>query len=656
MKSLWVFPQGLSIFGDSSCHALECGNPPLGTPDSCFRRGDENTTNMGGPKCPTCQAGLANIAMLRLLSVTNFATIEQLEMELAPGFNVLTGETGAGKSIIVDALSLLLGGRADGSMVRSGARQSRVEGIFLLNGDIAQKINGALDEYEIDGGEEEMILAREVNLDGRNTCRVNGRIVPLRLLSALAEHLVDIHGQNQHLSLFRVREHMDILDKYGGLWQLRTLVAERVRQLMEVCQVLDRLRTETQELAQRADFLKHQVGEIRAANLRLAEDEDLALERDRVANAERIIALSDHAYRALYDSFDRQESVGDLIGQVAQDIAQLEQLDPSLSQDLASVDALIHQVDELARTLRSYRDSIEHNPDRLQELEERLDLIGGLKRKYGRTIEEILAFAERASEDLEKLYHSEERTGELKSREAELRGQVGRLAGQLSEARRHAAKRLADAIEEEVAGLAVEHAQVHVDIRQSDSEDGVPVGTGESGPCSTPLGGEYVRCFAFDGTGIDSVEFLVSLNLGEPPRPLARTASGGEAARLMLAIKTILSTADRIPILVFDEVDVGIGGRVGSVLGQKLWGLSESHQVLCVTHLPQIACYADRHAKVIKLASHDRTVTSVETLGDEARVTELSQMLGSDSGVTRSNALEMLEQAVRWKGSPGKVT
>ena len=594
--------------------------------------------------------------MLRLLSVTNFATIEQIEVELVPGFNVLTGETGAGKSIIVDALSLLLGGRADGGMVRSGARQSRVEGIFLLNGDIAQKIKVALDEYEIDSDEEEIILAREVNLDGRNTCRVNGRIVPLRLLNTLAEHLVDIHGQNQHLSLFRVREHMDILDRYGGLWQLRTQVAKQVRQLLEVRRELDRLRKEDQDIAQRMDFLKYQVAEIGAANLRPAEDEDLSIERDRAANAERIIALSDHAYRVLYDGFDRQESVRDLIGQVARDLAQLEQLDPSLSQDLASLDALTHQVDELARTLRSYRDSIEYNPDRFQELEERLDLIRGLKRKYGSTIEEILAFGERASKDLEKLYQSEERTEELKSREVELRGQVGRLTGQLSEARRHVAKRLANAIEEEVADLALAQAQVQVDIRQSDSEDGVPVETGESGPHSTSLDEEGVRYFSFDGTGIDSVEFLVSLNLGDPPRPLARIASGGEAARLMLAIKTILSAADRIPILVFDEVDAGVGGRVGGVLGQKLWGLSKSHQVLCVTHLPQIACYADLHAKVIKLASYDRTVTSVETLTGEARITELSQMLGSESGVTRSNACEMLEQAVMWKGSLRKVT
>ena len=609
-------------------------------------------TGIWQTKGTTRKGGVSDIAMLRLLSVTNFATIEQLEIELVPGFSVLTGETGAGKSIIVDALSLLLGGRADIGMVRSGARQSRVEGIFLLGGDMSLRINVALAEYGIDVAEEEILLAREVNLDGRNTCRVNGRIVSLRMLNSLARYLVDIHGQNQHLSLLRVREHMDILDKYGGLWQLRTEVAERVRQLAEVRQELGGLLKDEEELGQRMDYLRYQVEEISTANLRPTEDHDLTLERDRGANAERIITLSDQAYRVLSDSSDRHESVMDLIGQVSKDLSELERLDPSLNQHRETVDALTHQVEELARALRGYRDGIEHSANRLQEVEERLGLINSLKRKYGSTIEEILAFGERVSQELEKLHHSEERAEELKSREIKLRTQVGRLAGQLSEARQRAAKRLADAIQEEVAGLPLGHAQVLVDIRQSDSDDGVPVGTAESVSYTTPsLGEESVRHLAFNGTGIDSVEFLISLNPGEPPRPLARIASGGEASRLMLAIKTILSTADQIPILVFDEVDAGMGGRVGSVLGEKLWGLSKSHQVLCVTHLPQIACYADHHAKVTKLASHDRTVTSVEVLDGEARVTELSQMLGSDSGATRTNALEMLLQAKSWKES-----
>ena len=400
------------------------------------------------------------------------------------------------------------------------------------------------------------------------------------------------------------------------------------------------------------DFLRFQVEEISTANLRPTEYDDLTLERDRVANAERIITLSDHAYRALYDGFDRRESVMDLIGQVSKDLSQLVQLDPSLKLNLESADALMHQVDELARALRSYRDDIEYSPDRLHELEERLDLINRLKRKYGSTIGEILAFGERASQELENLNHREESVEGLRAREMDLRRQVGRLAGQLSEARQHAARSLADAIQEEVAGLALGHAEVLLDIRQSDSEDGVPVGTADGVPDATPSsGGESIRHLAFNETGIDSVEFLISLNPGEPPRPLARIASGGEASRLMLAIKTILSTADQIPILVFDEVDAGVGGRIGSVLGQKLWGLSKSHLVLCVTHLPQIACYADQHAKVTKLASHDRTVTSVEVLDGETRVAELSQMLGSDSGATRTNASEMLRQAENWKES-----
>ena len=589
--------------------------------------------------------------MLRLLSVTDFATIEQLDIELAPGFSVLTGETGAGKSIIVDALGLLLGGRADAGMVRSGARQSRVEGIFLLGGDIAREVSAALYEYDIDVGEEEIILAREVNLDGRNTCRVNGRIVPLRLLSTLAQHLVDIHGQNQHLSLLRVREHMDILDKYGGLWQLRTEVADGARQLTEVRRELDRLRENEAEVARRVDFLRYQVEEISTANLLPNEYEDLTLERDRVANAERIITLCDHAYGALYDAPDRHESVMDLIGQVSKDLSQLEQLDPSLRQNVESVDALMHQVDELARALRSYRDDTEYSPDRLQDLEERLELINRLKRKYGRTIVEILAFGEEASQELEELEHREERAEGLQVREMDLRRQVGRLAGQLSEARQHAARGLTDAIQEEVAGLGLGHAEVLVDIRQSDAADGVPVETSEGLPCASTSGEQSIRHLAFNDTGVDSVEFLISLNPGEPPRPLARIASGGEASRLMLAIKSILSTADQIPILVFDEIDAGIGGRLGSVLGQKLWGLSRNHLVLCVTHLPQIACYADHHAKVAKFASHDRTSTSVEVLDGEARVTELSQMMGSDSGATRTSALEMLGQANSWKES-----
>ena len=360
-----------------------------------------------------------------------------------------------------------------------------------------------------------------------------------------------------------------------------------------------------------------------------------------MANAERIISLSDHAYRALYEGFEQQQSAADLMGQAARDLGQLERLDPSLRANVESAEAVSNQIEEMARTLRGYRDGIVYSPERLVELEERLEVIRALKRKYGGTIEEVLAFGEKAASELEKLYHSEERKDELEGRESELRKEVGEVAGRLSGARREAGERLAEAIREETAGLAMEHAQVVVDIRQSEVENGAPVSQN----------GEGAKMLAFSGTGVDSVEFLISLNPGEQPRPLARVASGGEASRLMLAIKTILSTADQIPILVFDEVDAGIGGRVGGVVGQKLWGLSKDHQVLCVTHLPQIACYADNHVRVVKTASWERTVTSVEALDGEGRVVEVSQMLGSGGGAARVNAVEMLGEAGRWKES-----
>ena len=578
--------------------------------------------------------------MLRLLSVTNFATIEQLEIDLAANFNVLTGETGAGKSIIVDAVSLLLGGRADVGMVRSGARQARVEGVFVLGSGLLEAVGGGRDEYGSEARDEELILAREVNLSGRNTCRVNGRIVPLRALSALAENLVDIHGQNEHLSLLRVREHMDILDKYGGLGELRSEVGGRVGELMEVRGEIEELGRREREYAQRVDFLKYQVEEISDADLRPGEDEELTMERDRIANAERIISLSDQAYRALYEGFDQQQSAVDLVGQVSRDLGQLQQLDPSLEPSLESAEALSSQLEELARSLRGYRDGIVYSPERLQELEDRLEVIRGLKRKYGGSIEEVLAFGKKAASELDKLYHSEERAEELRARELELRREAGDWAGRLSEGRREAGERLAKAIQEEASGLAMEHAQVVVDITQVEAEDGLPVSQD----------GERERMLAFSGSGVDSVEFMISLNPGEPPRPLAKVASGGEASRLMLAIKTILSTADEVPILVFDEVDAGIGGRVGGVVGRKLWGLSKNHQVLCVTHLPQIACYADNHVRVIKTMSRERTATSVEALDEEGRVEEVSQMLGSWGGAGRRTAQEMLEEAGRWKG------
>ena len=589
--------------------------------------------------------------MLRLLSVSNFATIEHLELDLTAGLNVLTGETGAGKSIIVDALGLLLGGRADGSLVRSDTRQARVEGIFQLDSELLRRLQDNLEDFDLEDGADvagELVLSREVNREGRNVCRANGRMVPLRLYAALAEKLVDIHGQHQHLSLFRVREHLDILDRYADLGQKRAQVATLVRQFQDVRRELTQLSNREQDRVQRLDFLSYQLREIGDANLRCGEDEELATQLARADHAEKLAELVDRAYGALYQAEDSENSAMDRLGQAGHALAQAERLDASLAADRQAAQNLIFLVEDLARSLRGYRDSIDHEPERLREMADRLEVIKNLKRKYGSTVAEVLSYAERAQQELAELSGGEERREHLQRREAGLRAQAGALAGELSLARSAAAQELSEAIEDQVAELGMARTRMQIKVVQVASDDGIPVpgpgiGPDPNNPEAAP------RHLEFDATGVDAVEFLLSPNPGEPLQPLARIASGGEASRLMLAIKVILSGADHIPSLVFDEVDTGVGGRLGSVLGQKLWSLGRRHQVLCVTHLPQIACYADQHLKVSKNPTGDRTITSVESLSHEARLEELGDMLGAVGRATRGSAVEMAQRAADWK-------
>ena len=575
--------------------------------------------------------------MLAELHIENFAIIEELHLRFGPGFNVLTGETGAGKSIIVDAVSTLLGGRAETGLIRSGADEARVEGIFLLNKAMQEAILPILRRDGLEGEDEEtLILAREIRRGGRSICRVNGRAVTLKVLEEIGQRLVDIHGQTEHLSLLRVREHLDLLDRYGRLWPLRERVAAKVRELRQVRQELEGLLRDERELARRADLLAYQVREIASANLRVGEEEELESERARLANAERLMELADETYRALYEGEEGQLSAIDLLGQVARNLAELERLDPGLRGQQQVAEEAACQLEELARSLRAYRDTIEYNPARLRQVEERLDLIHELKRKYGDSIAEILVFGEEAQRELEGIVHSEERVEELRAREDELLHEIGELASRLSAERRAAGDRLAKAIEAELAELGMKGARFAVAIEQEEAEDGAWVDG---------------RRYAFDERGLDRVEFLIAPNVGEPLKPLAKIASGGETSRLMLALKTVLSAADRTPILIFDEIDAGIGGRAGGVVGRKLWSLTAEagpdgvgHQVLCVTHLPQLACYGDVHFKVAKAVVGGRTIASARALSEEERVEELAAMLGTATAVTRQSARELLEQ------------
>ncbi|MDI7275200.1 MAG: DNA repair protein RecN [Anaerolineae bacterium] len=573
--------------------------------------------------------------MLQELSITNLAIIDHLHLTFAPGMNVLTGETGAGKSIIVDAVSALLGARVSAeTVIRSGSERATVEAVFSLTREQAELVRPLLEEYGLEEGEGTLILSRELGRSGRSVCRVNGRAVTLGLLEEIGQRLIDIHGQSEHLSLLRVREHLFFLDRYAGLTQERERLAAVVAEIRRVRHALQACLQDERELARRADLLQYQVAEIDAARLDPDEEADLLHQRAMLANAERLSELASSGYATLSGGEQRRSAL-DLLGSVLHDLQQLERLDPSLAEQRQALESTIYQLEDVSRSLRLYRDSIEYSPARLKQVEDRLSLIQTLKRKYGDTVEEVLRFGQRAREELESISHNEERVAELRAQEAELLRQAGEQAAALSVARQRAAAELERAMEEQLAELKMERARFVVSLERVEDPSGPEIDG---------------KRWALDATGIDRVEFLIAPNVGEPPKPLARIASGGETSRLMLAMKGVLSAADPVPTLIFDEIDAGISGRVGTLVGRKLWNLTRQHQVLCVTHLPQIASFADCHLGVSKRVDGERTVTVVHHLGGDERPRELAALLGGDgSQASLLSATELLAQVEAWK-------
>ncbi|HEY77399.1 MAG TPA: DNA repair protein RecN [Thermoflexia bacterium] len=602
--------------------------------------------------------------MLKELHIRDFAIIDELHLTFPPGFIVLTGETGAGKSIIIDAVELVLGGRADTTVVRAGARRALVEATFQLEPARRAALRPLLEREGLEGDEPDLLtLSREVRAEGRSVCRVNGRAVTLALLREVAQGLVDIHGQSEHLSLLRVREHLDLLDRYGDLWDLRRRVADLASRVQRVRRERADLERSERERAQRIDLLQYQIAEIEAAALEPGEEEALAEERTRLANAEQLAELLADALRAMDEGSEEAPAAMDLLGTAVRALEGLARIDGTLEPRLREAEDLMYRLQDLAEALRDYQDRVEYNPRRLAEVEERLDLIRRLERKYGSTIPEVLEYARRAAEELETLTHSEERIEELQAEEERLLAELGEAAGELSRRRREAAQRLAEEVERELQDLRMEGARFGVEFQWREDAHGVPLLAAVSGlRCQVSGSGiEPIEPFnrepetsarvAFDTTGVDRVEFLVSPNPGEPLKPLAKIASGGETSRLMLALKAVLSRADETPTLIFDEIDQGIGGRVGATVGEKLWRLTlaeegaVSHQVLCVTHLPQLAGFGDLHLKVEKRVVEDRTVTRVHALEGADRVEELAQMLGAGGEEGRRSAERILQEA-----------
>ncbi len=575
--------------------------------------------------------------MLAELYIRNFAIIEDLRIQFLNGFNVLTGETGAGKSIILDAMALMLGERADTSIIRSGCEEASVEATFQLNEAMQAALKPLIEAEGLEPEQDDLLLlARELRLNGRNICRVNGRAVNLTLLREMGQNLVDIHGQGEHLSLLNPRSHLPLLDSYAGLNKERQDLGMVVADLRRKQRERQSLQQDARLIAQQIDLLEFQVSDINAANLVEGEEESLREERTRLANMEQIIEHSATALALLSGVDDDSPSVNDLLGQVERAMMQLAKNDPSQVPLLEKLQGLAYQINDAGIELQDYQDELEYDSDRLDYVEERLELISQLKRKYGMDITAVLARRDEAVAELEKISHSEERIEALKVEEEKLLRQIGRMGEALSQKRRKAAEKLGAVIEKELVDLKMEAAQFQVGFSRKEDEQGAYVN-------DTRL--------AFDESGIDQAEFMVSANPGEALKPMAKVASGGETARLMLALKTALAQVDATPTLIFDEIDQGIGGRVGDVVGRKLWGLTNptAHQVIVVTHLPQLAGYGDGHFNVSKQIVNGRTMTAVNTLDTHGRVQELAAMLGTEGIHARRGAESILRQAAKVK-------
>jgi len=573
--------------------------------------------------------------MLSALRIQNFAIIDHLELDFGPGLVVFTGETGAGKSIIMDALEMLLGGRTDATAIRSDADLARVEATFKLSGPERLAAHEILKREDLLDEQDYVILTREIRREGRSLARINGRTISLSLLKELGELLVDIHGQSEHLSLLNIHAHLGLLDRYANVESLLATYRKTYQNLLDLRRQLEELHTAQRDAELRTEMLTFQADEIEVAKLKPGEDEDLRKERDRLANAESLTNLAQQALTALDEGTSESPSASDLIGQAVRSLAKLAQVDTTQN-PLAEQSVLLEEnLADLARSLRNYLEAIEFNPKRLEEVEERLDLIRRLERKYGGTLESTIAFAVDARNQLDTIITAAGRIGELDTAES---AELAKLSGQalgLSQKRKESAEQMSKSIEAELGDLLMAAARFAVDFQTRPTADGIPL------PDGTRV--------AFDGNGLDKAEFLVAPNPGEGLKPLARIASGGETSRLMLALKNVLASADQVPTLIFDEIDQGIGGRVGGTVGEKLWHLGRSHQVFVITHLPQLAVYGDQHFQVQKVVEKNRTVTKVATLTGEQRTLELAQMLGAVTEGTLRSAHDILQSAQTFK-------
>ena len=556
--------------------------------------------------------------MLIELRIKNFAIIEELSLAFSKGLNVLTGETGTGKSIILNAIHLLLGDKPREEEIRGSAEEASVEAIFDMSkhNEIREKLREKAAKNQGSRDEDSLLVSRILSRSGRGRAFVNGNLATLAMLSEIGEGLLSICGQHEHQSLQRMDTHIDILDEFGGLLRLREKFQDGFQEFLSLSEKVDRIRQEKEKRKREQELMEFQAKEIAASGVHLGEEEALKEEKRILVHAQKLMQFAHSAEETLYSD---EGSATERIQTLLQQGRELAAIDPSLFEILNPMEATLIQIEEAGITLKEYGRRLEINPLRLEEIENRLEGIDRLKRKYGATIEEVLRYKEKADEMLKSFTIGEEQLAQMENHLKPLQEEVTSLAVRLSEERKKVAAELKKSVERELASLGMKKTTFAVKM------DEIPLSM----------------------KGKDRVEFLISPNVGEEVKPLAKIASGGELSRIMLAMKRILARVGGREVLIFDEVDSGIGGAAAEVVGRKLKELSRQHQVICVTHLPQIASFADAHFTVKKEVKGSRTLSQVERLEKESIVDEIARMLGGlkVTEKTRAHAKEMLENA-----------
>lgn len=563
--------------------------------------------------------------MLVELNVKNFAILENLNINFTKGFNVLTGETGAGKSIIVEAISLILGERASRELIRTGCDKAFIEGIFYL--EEPEIVKKTLTNYGIELSEDNyLILSREIFSTGRSVSRVNGRTVTLAMLNRITKNLIDIHGQHEHQSLLNVKNHIKIVDAFGDIdfINLKKNIANSYKELMGLKNKVNSLTMDAIERDREIDLLKYQIEEIDNANLSIKEEKEVEQEYNTMANAREISTIVGDVINILNSDDYNYSSIIDQLNSTIALMNNIEEYDEKIKKINNSLENINFELQEISVSLMQYMEGINYNEERMTYLEDRIDIINTLKKKYGNTIEEIFEYRNKISKKLDILMNIENEIRKINIEISKLEEELSNNCKTLSNKRKNISKEIERSIAEELSQLNMEKVVLKINFEKMDY---------------------------FTSEGFDKIEFLISTNLGEELKPLSKIASGGEISRIMLAFKTILANYDDVPCLIFDEIDTGISGRTAQIVGEKINKISKNRQVICISHLPQIAALADTHFSINKRVKDGKTVTDVKKLSYNDRIKEMSRLLGGVdvTDTTELHAKEMLEMSKKFK-------